>query len=262
MPLIIVGLGIKSFAHLTKEAEKVIMESDKVLYLSNDKLYPKWIKEVSKKSESLNEIYFSEKKREDSYNALKDKVKMELSKVDNLCLAIYGHPAFFVQLTEKVSDCIADQYDFRVLPAISALDCLLADLVINPGHGGMQVMDATEMLVNKRYVDISSHIIIFQIAAIGLTGHHRCDNLMQGGLEILCEYLLKYYPKKHEVIFYKASQYPLMQPKIIRCFLSEAATTQVCEITTMYIPPLKEKFADETMVENIKLLFSNTDATS
>ena len=48
MSLIIAGFGVKFLSHLTKETEVVLKKSDKVLYLSNDNLSPKWIQDINK----------------------------------------------------------------------------------------------------------------------------------------------------------------------------------------------------------------------
>ena len=51
--LIIVGSGIKFMSHLTVETKACIIKADKVLYLVNEPLIEKWIKESNTSAESL-----------------------------------------------------------------------------------------------------------------------------------------------------------------------------------------------------------------
>ena len=129
MALIIVGLGIKFLSNITKETEETIKLCDKVLYLTNDAIYADWIKSINNNSESLNSVYFSKESRSESYEELCNKVISELFLVKNLCVAVYGHPTFLVQISHEISERSKGVgHDCRILPAVSSFDCLIADL--------------------------------------------------------------------------------------------------------------------------------------
>lgn len=256
MSLIIAGLGVKFLSHLTMETEKVIQKSEKVLYLTNDDAYPKYLKTLNKNSESLNEIYFSVKNRERSYQKIKEKILQDLNTYKNVCVLVYGHPTFLVQSTQQVVK-IAEEngYKVKILPGISSLDCLFADLRINPGDGGLQVLEATEMLAYKKIIDTSSHLIIFQIAAIGLKGHENNEECYKKRLSLLSQFLKNYYNHEYEIILYEASQYPNIPPKITQCRLSDLDKKNISALTTMYIPPLRKAEKNLEIIEKIKTIF-------
>jgi tetrapyrrole methylase family protein/MazG family protein len=255
MSLIIAGLGIKFLSHLTHETTKILEESDKVFYLTNEELYPEWISTINKNTESLNTLYFSHPMRHDGYMAIKDKLLAALSDYNNVAFVIYGHPNFLVQASSFAQAAAKTAgHTVFTLPAISSLDCLLADLCINPGEGGMQILEATELLIYSGMIDISAHVVIFQAATIGQSGHSRDQNTAAQGLKILCHYLLNSYDSKHLVVFYEAAQYPKQTPKIIQVTLQEADQTLITSKTTLYIPPFKKRtlnYKNVALIESI-----------
>lgn len=263
MPLIIAGLGIKFLSHLTKETEKIIQESDKVLYLANDILFPEWIGITNKNSESLDDLYFAKCNRSDSYHLITQKILAELEHYKNVCFIIYGNPNLLVQVTSLVTSAAENNgCEVYTLPAISSLDCLLADLNINPGAGGMQLFEATELLVYRKIIDVTSHVVIFQPAAIGQVGHTRNQKLREKTLELLSNYLCEFYDGNHQVIIYEASQYPNKKPKVINVLLKNISKAKISSKSTIYISPLKQGEMCQEMVEKIRSIFTNLNTTS
>lgn len=240
MPLIIAGLGIKFLSHLTKETEIVIAKSEKILYLANDALFSEWIENKRKNTESLEKLYFSFSNRSDSYEAISQKILSELEIHNDLCFLVYGHPNFLVQITSLLVNIATKKHEVYILPAISSLDCLLADLCINPGDSGMQLYEATELIIHKRMIDILSHVIIFQPSAVGQKGHIRDKEVIKRGLIILFEYLSSYYSDTHEIVVYEASQYPNSESKITRVTLKQLPKTKISSKSTIYIPPSRK----------------------
>lgn len=263
MSLIIAGLGIKFLSHLTKETEKIITDSDKVFYLANDALFPEWIKICNKNSESLEELYFSKPNRCDSYTKITDKILSEVDIYQNICFVIYGNPNFLVQVTSLVSSAARHiGHDVHILPAISSLDCLLADMNINPGESGMQIFEATDLLIYRKAIDITSHVVIFQPAAIGQNGHNRNKDAVLKGLTILCDYLGLFYGGEQEIIFYEASQCPGKKPLIISTILRDASQVEISSISTMYLSPSKKGERCQITVNKIKSISADFNTSS
>src|SRR5439155_2475209 len=82
--------------------------------------------------------------------------------------ALYGHPGVFVYPShEAVSRARADGFAARMLPAVSAEDCLFADLGVDPGATGCQSYEATDFLLRQRQVDPTAALILWQVSVIG-----------------------------------------------------------------------------------------------
>ncbi len=232
--LVLVGSGIKFISHLTPEARGYIEKSDKVLYLVNEPAMQEWIRRKNPNTESLDPFYFSHPLRADSYKAITVHILKALSENKNVCVVLYGHPTVFAQpALDAVRQAKQEGYDTRILPGISAEDCLLADLMINPGDCGMQSFEATDFLVYRRQFNPYSHLLLWQIGIIGITAHSKSKN-NSTGTKVLILYLNSTYPLTHPVILYEAAQYPSYEPTIVRLTLKELTGAEISSIATLY----------------------------
>lgn len=75
------------------------------------------------------------------------------------CLVAYGHPGVFGTVPhEAIRRARQEGYIARMLPAVSAEDCLFADLAVDPGNG-YQTYEATDFLANNRSIDTAAALI-------------------------------------------------------------------------------------------------------
>jgi uncharacterized protein YabN with tetrapyrrole methylase and pyrophosphatase domain len=89
----------------------------------------------------------------------------------NVVGVFYGHPGVFVNPSLRaIAIAQSEGYSARMLPGISAEDCLFADLLIDPARPGSQTVEATDILLRERPLLTSSHVIIYQVGCIGVAG--------------------------------------------------------------------------------------------
>lgn len=236
--LYIIGSGIKSIAHLTNETIGCIKNSNKVLYLLNEPLVEKWVQQNASESESVSVDYFSEPERVKAYSKIANKIIEAIDKDKIVSFLIYGHPCFYAMPGLMAASKLESNQDISVeiIPALSSLDCLYADLAIDPGQGGIYIVDASELIAFEKMLCTSSHLVIEQIGMVGNLGRPT-DKVNKRALEALHAYLLSFYPKNHKCILYEAALYPRMTPKIIYFELSNLLNQQYTTISTLYIPP-------------------------
>ena len=88
----------------------------------------------------------------------------------NVVGVFYGHPGVFVSPSHRSIE-IARKEGFtaKMLPGISAEDCLFADLGIDPAIPGCVTYEATDMLVRNKPLVPSSHLIVYQVGCVGIT---------------------------------------------------------------------------------------------
>jgi len=251
--LVVVGTGIKFMAHITVETRAYIMESDYVLYLVNEPLMEDWIQNNHPQAESLEKLYTKYPLRSDCYQAIRDYILENLYKEKHICVAIYGHPTVF---SEVVSDAVKmareKGYYAKVLPGISAEDCLFADLLVDPGSCGCQSYEATDLLIHRRPLTPQSHLILWQVGIIGILGHQNSIN-SQEGLQVLVNYLKDYYSLQHKVFLYEAEQYPSYEPYIQKTTIEKLPEAKTSRLTTLYIPPESKLPCDQKMLESLKM---------
>lgn len=242
--LTLCGAGIKTLAHVTEEMLAALETADQVLYLVNEPLCERWIQQRAKQAESLVDLYFSSPDRRTSYEAITHKILTVLETVEHLCVVFYGHPCVFANpgLLAVHHVLTTTQHDAIILPGISAMDCLFADLAIDPGVPGCQFVEATDLLIYERKLNPELHLLIWQIATLGQLGHASCeDALLSKQRYTRCyEHLRRWYPKTHPMVIYEASLYPTIAPVIRNHQLQDLiAQPEMTTLSTLYLPPLE-----------------------
>ncbi|MBV9109800.1 MAG: hypothetical protein JO306_10375, partial [Gemmatimonadetes bacterium] len=169
----------------------------------------------------------------------------------------YGHPGVFVLSTHRAVE-IARREGHRaeMRPGVSALDCLCADLGIDPCYPGMQTFEATDMLLRAREPDITTHVVLWQVGVVAEMGYRR-KGFLNNGFPILVEYLERFYGPDHPLTHYIASRYPTIPPTIERYTVAELLDPRVRGringISTFYIPPREGRLTDIDMAVRLGL---------
>jgi uncharacterized protein YabN with tetrapyrrole methylase and pyrophosphatase domain len=251
--LVVVGTGIQWGSQLTYAARNAIEKADKVLFAAAEPWTAQGIRSIKPNAESF--AYPAGKRRRDIYQAMIQRILEEVRKDQWVCAVFYGHPGVFAYAPhEVIRQARKEGYSAQMLPGVSFLDCLCADLGADPGQEGTQLYEATEFLVRPRAFDSSTPMILCQIGTIG---HHEAFDPTQTGrirhgLEVLAEVLCKKYPADHEVVIYEASAWPTEPPRIERVKLGDLPDAQVSAISTLYVPTASKAQKDEVMAERLK----------
>lgn len=235
--LIITGCGIKSLSHLTRENEAAIKQADLVLYLVNEPIVAHWIQCKSNKNESLENLYFSEELRINAYRKICQRILLALTEHNNICVVVYGHPLLLSSsIGYLIRNIDKNSIDLHILPAISAFDCLLTDLEIDPIKGCFSI-EANELINKNKHIDPTNHLIIWQV---GLIDDRRSaeNDCIHNDIKSLKDKLLRSYNSRHECFFYEASIYPHIPCKKIKTTISRMDKVPISRITTAYIPPI------------------------
>jgi uncharacterized protein YabN with tetrapyrrole methylase and pyrophosphatase domain len=247
--LTIVGLGIQP-GHVTAQTRACLERADEVLYLVADPLAVAWIERVNPRSRPLHTLYEPGRNRAETYEAIVEEILARVRLGGNVCVAFYGHPGIFVDPSHKaIQRARSEGFAARMLPAVSALDCLFADLGVDPAEFGCQSYEATELLVHQREIDPSATLIVWQPGVVGNATYTPEGDLSR--LPVLVEYLEQFYPPDHEIVCYEASLYPICDATVLRVPLSKLAETEIPPMSTLYIPPARGRERDAEMVERL-----------
>ncbi len=234
--LTIVGAGIRPGLHTTQEARVRIEQASKVLYLLAEQAPTAWIEKLNASAESLAPVYQPERDHAEVYEALVAAMLEWVRRGDDVCVVTYGNPAVFDQSShEAVRRARAEGFPAKILPGISALDCLFVDLGLDPGKDGLQCFDATDFLELGKVPDPGVPLVLWQISVIGDTKTGGTVN--REGLRSLGERLAEFYGDDHEVIVYEATPFPAGRPLIEPCLLKGLTDAPVTGLSTLYVPP-------------------------
>lgn len=230
----------------------MIERADVVLSLVSEPIMQEFLEGLNPNTRSLHTLYELGRDRGEAYEAMTEEILRHVREGLDVCAAFYGHPGVFVNPShEAVRRARAEGYRARMLPAVSAEDCLFADLGLDPCSSGCQSYESTDFLVHRRRVDPTSAVVLWQIGTVGNVA--AAAEAKPTGLAVLVEALLELYPPDHESVVYEASAYPGFEPIIRKVALADLAAEHVTAMSTLYLPPLPQRRADATMLERLGL---------
>lgn len=239
--LTVVGTGILVAGHTTLEALAQLRCAEKLFYLVADPATQRWLRGLNATAESLYDAYAPGRHRAASYAEMVERILAPVRSGLEVCAAFYGHPGVAAfPGHEAVRRARHEGYAARMLPGVSAEDCLFADLGVDPGRHGCQSFDASRLVLRRHRIDVSSSLVIWQIGAVGVVTHSQRRLWSRRGLRLLTEVLLRFYPPSHQVVRYEAAPYPVCRPVIERLPLSRLPRARVTMASTLYVPPLRE----------------------
>lgn len=243
--LVAIGTGIRAVGQLTVEAIASMKTADKLLYCVGDPIAEHVVKSMNEGgAESLFHFYADNKPRSQTYEEMIQRMLECVREGSQTCVALYGHPGVFAwPAHEAIRRARAEGFEAKMLPAVSAEDCLFADCGIDPAMTGCQSYEATDFMINGRVIDTSSTVILWQIGVLG-------DWSFQSGaydtssMPLLLERLRLFYPADHQAIVYEAAVYPGCKPTIRQIPLFSLPWSGVTAMSTLCIPPARPPAGD------------------
>jgi len=250
--LTVVGMGMRAGLHMTMETRLAIEQAPRVLYLVADPISEACIRKLNPNAESLYHMYQAGKPRIEIYETIISRILDELESAGDLCVAFYGHPGVLTYPAwESIRRARATGRRARMLPAISTEDCLFADLGVDMGRAGLQSFEATRFMYYRYKFDPSAGLLLWQISVLGEIDWNPPHTGVRPRLELLTDYLKKFYGPEHEVFLYRAPEFPTSRPLIERVALSDLPRAEFISISTLYIPPRGQPERNE---ENLQAL--------
>jgi uncharacterized protein YabN with tetrapyrrole methylase and pyrophosphatase domain len=234
--LVVVGTGYHIAGQTTSEALDCLRESDAVFYLVYDALTESWVRSLNPTAVSLLKYVKPGRPSIDCCNAMVNRILSAVGRGLDVCAAFSGHPCICLYPSHEAVRRVRSQgFRARILPGVSALDCMFADLGVDPIRNGYRVLDATAFLIYGYKPQPSSALILLQIGNIGRTAEGQSADV-QAKTKVLREVLEKSYPACHPVILYETAPNPLVEPRMQRVSLSKLDKQEIRFTTTLYIP--------------------------
>ncbi len=253
--LVIVGTGIRTVGQLTQEAIAWMTRADKLFYVVGDPVAEEVIHQLNPNgAESLSYLYGEGKPRIDTYKAMVERILESVRSGAMTVGAFYGHPGVFANPShESIRRARQEGYRARMLPGVSAEDCLFADLGVDPAQNGCQSYEATDFLLNGRILDASSQVVLWQVGVVGDWTFRR-NGYNLSALPLLVERLCQFYPPTHAVVVYEAATLPGCEPMIRTIPLWALPHAGLTAASTLYIPPARLAFPDPVLVGRMHAL--------
>lgn len=212
--LTIVGSGIQAISQMTIEALSYIQNADAVFYHATNGVTASQIVALNPNSVDLYEYYGEGKERHITYIQMAELMLREVRYGRHVVGVFHGHPGYFVSPARRsLAIARAEGYPTKLIPAISAPDCMFADLRVDPGVNGCQILMASSVLRDDCLLATSCHLVFLQITAVGdstfsFTGYKNSQ------FSKFIEKLISVYGETQEAIYYLASIFPGCEPEI------------------------------------------------
>lgn len=248
--LVIVGSGIQWGRHISRRSESEIRAADRVFAMV-DAFALDRLRQIRPDAVDLARHYREQPERTASYRAMEKELVDAVGAGADVCAVFYGHPGVFADVPHGAIEAVrALGRPTRMEPGVSAAACLFADLGIDPGARGMQSIEATQFLIEKRSLDPSALLILWQVALVGDLALDRF-HADPSSLALLVEKLEGWYPADTEVILYEAAQLPVQRCRAERMPLRGLPEADYLEYTTLVIPPIRTAAPDREWLQRL-----------
>lgn len=241
----IVGLGIVGTRQITKEVEEVLRKSECVFILYYQKIMNDYIeKDLGTPVKDLHQEYEEGLDRSKTYRKMADRVMNQAMKAKKpITLALYGHPTIFVSPTRIIQEEAPQKgLQVKVLPGISSIDCIFAEIGLDPGAGGIQMYEATDFLIRRFTPDTAVPLFLWQVGTLE-TGLYSAKVSKPARFIRLQKYLQEFYSEDHIIYLLRTATFPFTRSdqRAFRLRDFENQYKHVHPAHTLYVPPLKEK---------------------
>jgi precorrin-6B methylase 1 len=256
--LICVGTGLRMAGQMTPLARSYVENADVVIGAIPNALARQWVRDISKEYVCMmnhyDEVEIDGKNRIDTYRRMANTILTEVRAGRTVCAAFYGHPGIFACISHMaIKEAREEGFSAEMLPGISAEDCLVADLGIDPGSTGMQSMEATQFMIFERKIDPTALFILWQPFVAGDLTFKRFDTTT-AKLQLLVEKLATTYPLDHQVILYEAATNPMQKTRIDTILLRDLPTALLHGVTTLVIPAAYPLKRDQAFFDKLNAL--------
>jgi len=237
--LICVGTGINHEQQISIAAKTYLQRADVVYGVMPNSAGDAWIMQNNPNYVSMQKYYGAGKPRQQSYMEMASAMLEELRSGKDVCCVLYGHPGVMANIAHLAIG-LAKQEGFaaKMEPAISAEDCLFADLGLDPCYHGCASFEATQLLFTKHTVDPAAVLIMWQISLVGEYTLKKFRTTREN-LQITVDFLNQWYELDHNVIIYEAAFFSGQKPRIEQIVLRSLPDAKLNPESTLVILPKK-----------------------
>jgi len=237
--LVIAGLGIRGVEQVTEEVRRILAQADIVFHSVANPEVRQRLTLMTKAEHDLNYLYVDGRPRIEAYRAMSSLVVEKAAAGASVVFAVYGHPCVLhtgVQLALRAA--VDHALPTRILPGVSSIDGLLAATGVDFGHGGLHVLEASDMMAYGRSPCIESHVIILQVAISGARLHLKSGHRGTTSSALL-DRLTTFYSAAHRALHFRlastASDFSSLKWTTVERLPMENWTNA----SSLYIPPVR-----------------------
>jgi tetrapyrrole methylase family protein / MazG family protein len=245
----IVGLGIRGPLQVTRETDEVLRSCRVIHYVATEPDAVDYLAGFRAELNDLHRLYTVGRERMPVYRAMTEAVLRDGRERPPTALALYGHPMMFVTPSRMIR-VKADLLGLRtrVLPAISALDCLMVDLNLDPNEHGLVQYEVNYALLYRPSLDPNVPCLLWQVGSAESTLYAMPPRTPNRFVR-LRNYLRQFFPAEHVVALAVTATRPEAESDVTWLTLRDLpdAYYLIQGLTTLYIPRVGRRWAEATL---------------
>jgi len=242
--IFIAGLGLRTVTQITREVQDACRRSAEILYLDTGIATRTFLETLCPRVTPLfDESYARDAPRARAYHHMAVRVVEAALDHPPVTFALHGHPLVGVLPPFLVLELAAAlDLGVTILPGVSALDALLADLRLDPVVYGIQMYEATDLLLRRRPLQSDVPAILWQIGPIETCLHSQAVSLPARFARLIA-HLRQFYPARHEVVAIHSSPHAIMPATVFRFALEDMGghAAEIHAGFTLYVPPVRAR---------------------
>ena len=245
--LTVLGSEIR-FSDFLMDAEPALRDADVVFYCLYDPVSQAWLHALRPDAYDLRVLYDPNLERFATYARMAEAMLYFVRQGRRVAAVYYGHPGLFATPTHRAIQ-IARREGHRATmrPGVSALDCLIADVGFDPALPGLQSFEATDMLLRRRSIDPTLHVVLWQVGVVGELAFAP-DGFENRGFALLVDELRRVYGDDAALVHYVAPQFAGIDPLVttwrVGDLAGEAVRDAITALSTFYLPPAQARATD------------------
>ena len=240
----VVGLGTKAGVQITDETRDVLRSVQEVLFVDTGVGTRELLESLCPRVNSLfAKSYTETDARLNAYQHMALSVVEAALAHGPVAFAMQGHPVVGGYAPLLIHDlAISLGLRVRILPGLSHLDALFAELLLDPFVQGLQAYEATDLLLRRRPLRPDVPALLFQVGNVE-TRLHTARISRPERMHRLREHLERFYPPDHRVQAVFASPHPLAPSSGYTFALSHLGDYAhvIHPGVTLFIPPVVER---------------------
>jgi precorrin-6B methylase 1 len=238
--IVIVGSGIKVPDHLTVETIRVLANAPEIWTNLPEREHAELARVIGKAPLSLWPFFQPDRPRIANYEAITAHLVERARAVRQVAYLTQGHPL----VLDRVATELMRQGKnggvpvIGVLPGISSIDTILADIRYEPARG-LQVCDATNFVRRDMKIDGRAGLLLLQPGVFGSDMPRLTSDAPAPSLTALRDALCKVYPPGHPAILIRSGT-ARMERQRFQTTVGELddVPPKALAASTLWVPPL------------------------
>ena len=239
--IVIVGSGISVPDHLTLQGIRALTDAAEIWTNASEALYGAIAQVTGKTPESLWPFYRPDRPRRSNYVDVTAHLHERARAVGQVAYLTQGHPLVLDSVASNLlrardSSGIA----VSVIPGISSIDTILADIGYEPARG-LQIFDATTFVRLDATVNASAGLLLLQPGVFGSDRARTTADAPAPDLSGLMDALGRFYPRGHPVLLIRSAT-ATMPKQEFRTEIGELGRVPASALSasTLWVPPVQD----------------------